>query len=1107
MLNLLLGGTGTGKSEVLAQRILAEVERGGAVTAIIPDQFSFEFDKKLYKSLGVQRYNEISTFSFARLAEDIFHRYGSRSGEYANETMKIALMQMALARLIKAKSLDFYSRQAKSATFLKAALEMVKELHWSGITAVELAEKLPILSENVFGKTSDILLIMTEYNRILAERGFKDSLTDITEGAQVAAVNDFFKGRSIFLDEFWSFSFDELTMLETAISSAKDVTIALSLSHDGLTGSSAQLFSLPRNTYLSLRAIAEKYNVKISEQWQEKAHRFATPMLEFMSENIFRPATKSMKSDGSVRVYEAPEPYTEGDFVCTEIKKLLTSGYKLGEIAIVSRQMGDYADILESAFSRYEIPFFMDRRESVVHKSVILLLTSAIDIAAKRAPDTEAILRYAKTGLLGIPSGKIALLENYCFHYGVEGQMWAEPFPADSGSCEELRAGIITPLLHFKNAAKGSGRDICKAVFMLFDEIKLSRNIAGIASSQEDVEKLSISRERKQLWNLLVELFETLHSILGDEPMTLRAFRELLTLLLGDMNFASPPQTLDAVVAADAERARFSSPKIVFAMGANDGFFPLGAKAGGLFGDRDKAELDSVGLHLMLTTDRQSELERFITYTALSAPSERLYVTYPMADGGGRVRFPSQVISQFKRFFVGEIVNKTADLGQLYFCTTGKAAYYTYVQGYNKNNADSATLRAFLEESDYAGKLQNLDQIAVGEREKIDDTAVARRLFGEKLTVSASRFEDFNRCPFMYFCRKGLGLYPPTQLQISGAEQGTAIHKCMYEMLKNYDRDDFVAAESDELSVKIKCALDDYYTEKLGGDFGKTARFLAVYDKLQSTVLEILLHLQEEFAQGEFYPTDFELKIADGGEASPIRLKTAGGQEISFIGIIDRVDSLEKNGKTYVRVVDYKSGEKTFRLEDILYGLNLQMLLYLFTITGRGGDGRYCDALPAGVLYMPSKDVEAALARAATEKEQADERNKTLKMQGILLDDDAVIAAMERDVAGVYIPVKLSNGGYTKASKLIGAAQFERLRRYSEELLIAMAERLGRGEIEAVPLAKKNARPCAYCDYWSICGKNTSPKVREYAADAAEQVEKILNGVEGIGQQLDPGTT
>lgn len=1100
MLHFILGGTGTGKSEVLAEKILAAVEAGSEVVAIIPDQFSFEFDKKLYKRLGIQRYNDITTLSFARLAEDIFHRFGSSSGEYAGVEAKTAIMHLALGRLSKAKALGFYGRQAKSSAFLKAALEMKKELHWSGITAEKLAEKLPSLSENVFAKVSDISLILTEYNRGLSERGLKDNLSDITEGAHIAAKSGYFDGKSVFIDEFWSFSFDELSMLDVMVSSAKDVTITLPLERLALYGSGgtgeAQLFALVRDTYFSVKKIAESYNIMCDEKWQEKAFRFASPALEFVSANIFRSARNAPKAVGGVQVFEAPEPYTEGDFVCTEIRKLLRRGYKLGEIAIVSRQLREYADILESAFLRYEIPFFMDRRESVLHKAVVRLVMSVFDIAIKRHPDTESVLRFAKTGLLGIPSEKLALLENYCYRFSVEGKMWESPFPDESGFCEEQRKSLIEPLLRFKKNASGSGKDICRALFSLFDEVSLSKNISGISSAQvqDDAQRLAVAREQKQLWNLIVQLFETLYAALDDSAMSLREFRELLSLLLSDMSFSTPPQTLDAVVAADAERARFSSPKVVFVMGANDGFFPLWTKSGGLFSDRDKAELDSAGLHLMLTTERQSGLERFIAYTALSAPSERLYISYPLADGGGKPRLPSHIISQLSAFFGEEIVKKTVDLGQLYFCTTEKAAYYTYVQGYNKSDEDSVTLRAFLEGSKYAGQLFQLDRISSAVEEHIDDKSLAKRLFGEKLTVSASRFEDFNNCPFMYFCKKGLAIYPPSQLQISDAEQGNVIHKCMYEILKNYDKKGFEQAESSELSSKIAVALDNYYFQKLGGDFGKSARFLAVYGKLCRTVLDVLLHLQKEFEQAEFYPTDFELKIADDGAVNPILLKAENGTEISFIGTIDRVDSYIKGGKTYVRVVDYKSGEKSFRLEDILYGLNLQMLLYLFTITGRNDAGRYSNAMPAGVLYMPSKDVESTLSRSATEQEQEDERNKTFKMQGLLLDDDEIIKAMEKDVAGVYIPVKLSKDGYTKASKLISEKQFEHLRRYSEELLISMAEQLGEGGIEAVPLVKKNARPCKFCDYWSICGKNNSSKVREYSPDAGEKIEAIMLG-------------
>lgn len=277
----------------------------------------------------------------------------------------------------------------------------------------------------------------------------------------------------------------------------------------------------------------------------------------------------------------------------------------------------------------------------------------------------------------------------------------------------------------------------------------------------------------------------------------------------------------------------------------------------------------------------------------------------------------------------------------------------------------------------------------------------------------------------------------------------------------------------------------------LGGDFGKSERFKRSYQRLADHIMEVLLHLQKEFAQSDFIPADFELKIQENGDVEPTKLVSKSGLEILFIGTVDRVDVLKKEGKTYIRVVDYKTGTKVFRLEDILYGINMQMLLYLFTLTEDAE--RYPDPEPAGVLYMPSGELEAELSRQDTEETVEKSKDKAFKMNGIVLDEEEIIEAMESGASGIYIPVKRSKEGYTKTSSLITKSQIEYLKAHAHRLLQEMAEQLYAGQVSALPLADGKRLPCDYCEYWSICGTD-GKKSRSYSPDSKDKMQEILNG-------------
>lgn len=1094
MVNFILGTSGTGKSETLLGKIEQAVDSGKDICVIIPDQFSFEYDKKLYNRLGVKKFHSVEVLSFARLAKDIFLTEGGSSGVYADDLTKISLMYLAIREMQAKNGFSFYDKQAKSPRFVGMALNIVKELRAAGISPEELTEKIDFLHESVREKTADVALLYTTYQRIMTERGFKDSLNDISEAARIAAKSGYFKGKTVFVDEFKSYTGDQYEMFDAVISDAED--LYLTLTADNLSGKPGSLFSINHRTYAVIAEIAENYGVPVKAEYEKISHRFKYDDLRHVSESVFRLGGKVLPSAEHIHIYESAEVYSEADFVCAEISRLVREeGYRYGEIAVAARNLEDYAGTLEAAFARYDIPYFMDRKEPFLHKSFILMILSALEIASRKTPDTESILRFGKTGYAGLSYEEVSALENYCYKWNVEGKVWNGEFREDEEfpGVNELRERLVAPVNELRSRAENaSGKEVCSAVYGLLESLGIEKTL-NERSSESD-EALTLIRETKQLWNTVVSILDSLYKTLGDEVVKLSDFTEIFTMMLAGSSFAVPPQTLDSVAVVGAERTRFASPRAVFVIGVNEGIFPYSPKASGLFTDKDKAFLEEAGVSVSPPTKSLVMEERFISYSVISAPSEELYLTYPLSDAGGKTLFPSYIIEQICGMFEGLSPMNTESLDKLLYCVTEKSAYYHYVQDYNKNCAEIAAVRSVLEEDDgYRGKLAVLDRIGFGSEFSISDKALAKKVFGEKMAVSPSRFEDYNNCPFMYFCKKGLKLYAPKKIEINAVEQGNMIHHCLCETMKSMDKTAFVSADREKLSELIIRLLNAYYEEKMGGSFAKTARFHANLKALSDTILEVLLHLQKEFSQSEFVPEEFELKINGDSDVKPRKLVSKNGIEIYFTGTIDRVDTYANGGKTYVRVVDYKSGKKVFRLEDLLYGLNMQMLLYLFTVTESGG--KYSESLPAGVLYMPSHEPDKIeLDRNSTKEEREIAKDKSFKMNGILLENRDVLNAMEKDLRGIYIPVAVKkDNGYTALSSLITEKQIANLKKYADKLLTEMADGLSEGKIPAKPLMKNKIGPCEYCDYSTICGRELS-SFRCYEADAKAKILDIMDG-------------
>jgi ATP-dependent helicase/nuclease subunit B len=343
-------------------------------------------------------------------------------------------------------------------------------------------------------------------------------------------------------------------------------------------------------------------------------------------------------------------------------------------------------------------------------------------------------------------------------------------------------------------------------------------------------------------------------------------------------------------------------------------------------------------------------------------------------------------------------------------------------------------------------------------------------------------------------------------MELASNEIGLIIHHCLEHIIKNNTKEDFINLREHDIKIQIESFANEYKETNLGGDYGKTARFEYNFKRVKNSIFQTVKHLQEEFSQLEFTPVEYELKIDEHGDCNPLTIKNADGVELMLCGTVDRVDVYSNEKGAYVRIIDYKSGSgKKLDTSKIPYGLDLQMFLYLFAITGKSG--KYHDYKPAGVLYMPVYEVtpNGERSNGATDIDKV--INAHFKMKGMVLGDDDVIRAMEKEVKGVYIPFKLKTDGTPDAhSKYLSENQFNKIKTHSENLLLNMANCLSNGDISAQVLSFTNdseeddtsedsttsldgsvAEACKNCDYWSICGNYPNTNCRTVNKQQAEK--------------------
>lgn len=1133
MLHMITGGAGCGKSEALIAEIRAAAASGADVLTLVPEPFSYTYDKRLYDRMGAADFNRIRTGSFRSLTAEILGEIAAAPRDAADDVAKTVILHRLLRKLSKAKALRFYGRQAEKPAFLPEMQAQLTELIQSGHTpeqlmqtAADTAAQNGVLSEKLF----DIARIYADYLSELEALGLRDVLSDLTAAAAAADGTACLRGMHIFLDEFESFTGDQYRMLEIMLRDAAEVWIALRT--DCIDAPDYTRFDAVNETARRLRRLAAEQNTAADIRLLETQYRFKDASLAHLSRYLFDTQAPAFGGAPAVTICEAGDQTLEAEYTAAQIRQLLMRGeVRCADIMVVMHDLSAYGSLLEAAFQRYQIPYFMDLRRSVLHTAVMKLPEALLGLMHRTT--TDQILLLLKTQLSPLHPAEAADLENYAYTWDIEGFQWEKPFrPEDDrdGRCETARQKLIPPILKMRRAAKNkdgepaSGAVLCEALYRCMDEMEIPNRVGGLAAHMYQDGNVEGGRALRRLWNRFTELLDAMHDALADTPVTPQQLSELLTAVLRNNQIPVPPQTLDAVTVQSAAAARYDAPKVVFVLGVTEGEFPADIQAGGFFSEQERALLKTHDVELSRSVRDLCADERLIVYKTLSAASERLWLCYPTAAENGSRKVPSALLEEVRKLLpavqIPPYFQRADEMGAAFYVSTKAAAYYSFVQDYRISPVERETVRTLLAEMpDEAARLERLRRTSDPDRLRVRDRRLMQKLTGKELRASATQIENTIKCPFMGFCANGLKLYQRQKNNLNPLSAGNLVHYCMERLFKEHpERDDFLAMTAQDLqNHAIRCAAD-FLSEQLGGREGKSSRVMQQYDRMTRRIVALLLHTQEEMRQSQFVPDACELVIGtvqDESGTAPFRLELPDGTVLCLNGKIDRVDITEQDGRRYLRIVDYKTGKKKFFLGDIYYGLNLQMLLYLFALLDDPQE--YPDAQPAGVLYMPSGT--PGVQDRADLKPVAEYFSNYFRMSGTVLLDRGILTKMEENLAGVYIPVKAADEDdgtgapkLTKESQVFTGEQLQRLRQYVEDVVRDCAMQYAEGNVAPHPMrggsSEYYADACAYCGYRSICGVTDADTERMRKAIPKKQAESamlaVMNGEEAeANEQMD----
>lgn len=1086
MLRLILGAAGTGKTTEIYRRIARLAPDADNLMLLVPEQYSFESERALCELLGEPLALRVQVLSFTRLCHRIFYQFGQVSGDFVTQAGKYLLMSLAVEQV--RDNLTLYRAQSERASFIPVMLDLVTELKNAGaVPETVLSAADDCENERLGDKLQELGVIYQAYQAML-ERSYRDPADDLSRAIALSEGKGMFCGASVFIDSFAAFLAPELQLIGRMLEEGADVTVALCC--DG-TGAEGDAFASVLETVHKLQRIAREVGVPVETPMiLSTPCRAQNEALRHLSLSFLHDCIPFEKEQDAVRIASAGDVFDEAEWIAQQINTLVYDcGYRYHEIAVITRSLASYSDAFETAFARYQIPYFLDRRENAESYEVTSLILSAL-LSVRSSYDTDQLISLSKLPLLGICEEDAFELEQYCFVWNVKGRLWLQPFvqhPDGIGAkmtddvherldrIEKARQTLIGPLIRLRAALdETTGRSFAHGVW---DYLTESGVLERLAQREPDAD----TDVQEALFDQVVDLLDLFERVIGEQRLSKVRLIELWRLAVQSCEVGKLPQTLDQVLVGTADRIRPVGIRTAFVCGAVEGEFPLRFSGNGLISDHEREELGRSELRLNVAKNDLAALERFYAYFAVTIPSQQLIVTYPSRSVAGEEKRPSVIVRTLRTLFPGceETCAEWTKRDPLGGIVNRENAYALLCELREEESPLAATLREYFSGSREMRRISRAAQRAADKNFSIQDPELAQQLFGRTQSLSPSRLETYFGCAFAYFCSSGLKLQKKRRAVFSPLESGSLIHNVLEVLVHKYCTGGAPMPEEGVLREEIVQIVQGYLTERIEDISAMDERFHYLFTRLCGMLARLTRRLYQEFSQSAFVPYAFELPIDRETENRPVVLETPGGNRVFVRGIVDRVDVCEATDGRYLRVVDYKSGTKRFRLSDVYYGLNMQMLIYLFTLT-QNGDQTLRGAIPAGVLYMPAKEGMLTIDRMASADQIDSLRASGYKMDGLLLENIPMLECMENGLNGVFLPVnRKKDGTLDSHSKVATLEEFGRLRRRIERLVCDMADCLLRGEVGAVPASGLGYDPCEYCDFLAICRREEHHPKRE----------------------------
>ncbi|WP_050614266.1 helicase-exonuclease AddAB subunit AddB [Bacillus testis] len=1156
-LRFVLGRSGSGKTTYMINDIRQKLyDQPGRkpLLYLVPDQMTFLSEYNLAGTPGLKGTIAAQVFSFPRLALRVLQETGGMSRLHLSS----AGINMMITKIIEEKKdeLRLFQRSASKAGFTASMEQMLIELKRYCISPEDMGNLLKERMEqeteqSLKDKWHDLQIIYSEFEQALIGK-YIDSEDYLTLLAEKIPHSAYLQDAEIYIDGFYSMTPQELQVVNGLMKHCRKVTIALTMDRPFRQGPPDEfyLFAMSARLYDQLYQHARQLDVEIEEDLVfSQIRRFKqSPSLAHLEYYYNKRPAHSFEGKSDITLSMAVNRRAEIEGVARDIISQVRGGHcRWRDIAILVRNGHDYSDLITTVFSDYRIPVFIDSKETMLHHPLIELIRSSLETINTHWR-YEPVFRAIKTDMLyPLESDlkdmrlRVDQLENYVLSRGVKGNRWTDKERwryrrfrgleleqkgqtdqerAIEQSLNELKELFAAPLALLEKRCKKAktGQDYAQALYLFLEESKIPEKLEALELAAEEKGDLLSARRHDQAWKSVIELLDQFVETLGSTSLSLKQFITILDAGLQALEFSQVPPAIDQVMVANMDLSRLTDVHIAFVIGLNEGVLPMKVSEEGILSDKDRQSLSSLGIELAPDSTRRLLDEEFTAYRAFTTPSKKLFLSYPLGDEEGGSLLPSPYVQRIKdvipslkeQSYQNEPSGESEEQQLAYMPNENVALSYLSAvlqqktRGYKVENVWYSLYNQLIQSDIYSEAAKKVlgslfyENIAQPLSEE-----TSKQLYGKRMKASVSRMEKYNACAFSHFASHGLKLQERKVFRLEAPDIGEMFHgalKIISDALLEKKRS-WASLTKEECKKYANGAVEQLAPKLQNQILLSTNRHFYIKRKLENVISRASMVLSEQARHSGFEPIKLELDFGFGstGSLPPLTFRLANGTEMELIGRIDRVDKAQIDQQTYLRIIDYKSSSKDINLDEVYYGLALQMLTYIDVIILHAQKLIGTSAHPAGMLYFHMHNPIIKANEMLSGDVIEEEIFKQFKMKGLLLGDQDVLNMMDHDLvkgekssSNVISMSYLKDGSFAKNAPVASEQDMNRLRGHIHHVYEQAGNEIMDGNTIINPYKLKDRIPCTFCPYKSVCMFDNALKENQYRILPPKKPEEVM---------------